>query len=67
MWRDNEIGVNKVFKKEDKEANTPKQPQPSTTYPQVDYKQRDKICSIKSLNWFIHIPTPLIVVINFYI
>ncbi len=67
MWKNNGNGVNKMFKRELKERTVLDSLQCFMIYPQVNYKWEDKIWLTRSLKLAIHIPTSLIVIINFYI
>ena len=67
MWKNNKNSVNKMLKEKSKAMATSTRSRCFMTYPQINHKQENKIRLIKSLEWAIHIFTPLIVVINFYI
>ncbi|KKT15008.1 MAG: hypothetical protein UW83_C0029G0006 [Parcubacteria group bacterium GW2011_GWD1_44_9] len=67
MWKNNKNSVNKMLKEKSKAMATSTRSRCFTTYPQINHKQKNKIRLTKSLEWAIHIFTPLIVVINFYI
>jgi len=56
-----------MFKQELKSNATMISPKCFTTYPQMNREQKTKISFIRSLKQTIHISTPLIVLVNFYI
>jgi len=56
-----------MFKQESKDAAILASSKYFMTYPQISHKQKNKMCFIRSLKQTMHISTPLIVVINFYI
>ncbi|GEM_PF-2857712 len=67
MGKNSRNNVSKMFKQELKSSADTISTKCFMTYPQINHKQKLEISFIKSLKPAIHISTPLIVLINFYI